>query len=750
MQFLRLPGACLALILAFLLAPGTKAAAQNGTFVNPVAPEQFPCGAITVCADSFATKKAYFFLEEWPPSYTHWLKVEIATSGKLLFMIKPRLASDNYDFTIYKGNNLPCGEVPASPVLRRNTTPGSAAYNQGRTGLLGVSNEEITYMSQYCKPVDVVAGDVYYIAIDGYGQVDPASMAPFIRYYAPEGYTIDFTASTCSFVTGAPVQLDSVAYKCNNYSEILIYLTKPVKVSSIAINASDFEMTPSPTSPYMATPVGGDEYTNIIKLELAPQLPPGNYTLRAKTGTDGNTFIDMCGVELPLPDAVPFKVPRLDSTINLKVCPQQMPYTWNGITIPNPGMGVATVTQPNEIGCDSVAKLNLAIVDTMRDTVNLQVCPSEMPYTWHGITVTAPGNNAATYMTTAAGGCDSAVTLNLSLLLPQQKDIDLSACGPLSFEGHTYNASQIIEDTVKSFRGCDSLYRTLHITIHPAITPQHISQTEQGCGYVRYNGQVYVNSTQLKDTLYNQYGCDSVYRTTNILVYPGVQPLKAADTVSGCSSVVFGGQTYTRDTTIVTLLSSVAGCDSVRLSTSIIVRELNLELTADPEQPVKGDEVTLRTTAPEPYQVLSWEPQSLFPDQHALQQRFFIRQDEVFRVIAMSDLGCIDTAELKLRADSLVPVALMPNAFSPNGDGLNDEFKPFFVNKSGYIVRRFFIYNRWGREVYHAYNQKNASWNGLYGNTGKPADPGTYFYTIDIEFLDKTKASFKGEVNLIY
>ncbi len=35
-------------ILAFLLAPGTKAAAQNGTFVNPVAPEQFPCGAITV------------------------------------------------------------------------------------------------------------------------------------------------------------------------------------------------------------------------------------------------------------------------------------------------------------------------------------------------------------------------------------------------------------------------------------------------------------------------------------------------------------------------------------------------------------------------------------------------------------------------------------------------------------------------------------------------------------------------------
>lgn len=737
------------LLLAFLLVQGTETAAQNATFVTPYAPEQFPCGAITVCADSFATKKAYFYLVDWPPSYTHWLKVEIATPGKLLFMIKPRLATDNYDFTIYKGNNVPCDQVPATPVLRRNTTPGSAAYNQGRTGLLGVSNEEITYMTQYCKPVDVMAGDVYYIGIDGYGQLDPAFMPPFIRYFAPEGYTIDFSASTCSFVTGAPAQFDSVAYKCNNYSEILIYLTKPVKTSSIAVNASDFEMTPSPTSPYMATPVGTDEYTNIIRLEMAPQLAPGTYTLRAKTGDDGNTFIDMCDVELPLPDAVSFRVPKLDSTINLKVCPQEMPYTWNGITITNPGAGVATITKPNEIGCDSVATLNLAVIDTMRDTVNLQVCAVEMPYTWHGITVTTPGNNVATYMTTASGGCDSAVTLNLSILMPQQKNIDLSACGPLSFEGHTYNASQVIEDTVKSYRGCDSLYRTLHITIHPALTPQNISQTIQGCGYARYNGQVYVQSTQLKDTLFNQYGCDSIYRTTHIVVYPGVQPLKAADTAYGCGSVVFGGQTYTRDTTIVTLLRNIAGCDSVRLSTRLVVQRLGLKLTADPEQPVKGDDVILRTAADVPYRVLAWEPPAMFPDQQAHEQRFFIRQDGVFKVIAISDHGCVDTAELKLRADSLVPVALMPNAFSPNGDGLNDEFTPFFVNKSGYIVRRFFIYNRWGREVYHAYNQKTAAWNGLYGNTGKPADPGTYYYQIDIEFLDKTKASFKGEVTLV-
>jgi gliding motility-associated-like protein len=62
------------------------------------------------------------------------------------------------------------------------------------------------------------------------------------------------------------------------------------------------------------------------------------------------------------------------------------------------------------------------------------------------------------------------------------------------------------------------------------------------------------------------------------------------------------------------------------------------------------------------------------------------------------------------------------NAFSPNGDGLNDFFEVDFIEF--YPNNVVFIFNRWGKKVYEksAYNNE---WDG----GGLPS--GTYFYTID-------------------
>ncbi|WP_258104124.1 PKD domain-containing protein [Marinoscillum sp. MHG1-6] len=64
-----------------------------------------------------------------------------------------------------------------------------------------------------------------------------------------------------------------------------------------------------------------------------------------------------------------------------------------------------------------------------------------------------------------------------------------------------------------------------------------------------------------------------------------------------------------------------------------------------------------------------------------------------------------------------------PNAFSPNGNGLNDEF---FAYPNDYIERfEIFIYNRWGQIVFNA-KDKNFRWDGSFGNQLSP--PGTYAY----------------------
>jgi gliding motility-associated-like protein len=86
----------------------------------------------------------------------------------------------------------------------------------------------------------------------------------------------------------------------------------------------------------------------------------------------------------------------------------------------------------------------------------------------------------------------------------------------------------------------------------------------------------------------------------------------------------------------------------------------------------------------------------------------------------------------------------VPNAFSPNGDGRNDIFRPVAV---GYRSLRFFrVFNRWGQEVYHT-TSLESGWDGTFAN--KQCDIGTYYW--DISFTDRFgKDGFlKGDVTLI-
>ena len=86
----------------------------------------------------------------------------------------------------------------------------------------------------------------------------------------------------------------------------------------------------------------------------------------------------------------------------------------------------------------------------------------------------------------------------------------------------------------------------------------------------------------------------------------------------------------------------------------------------------------------------------------------------------------------------------LPTAFTPNGDGLNDVFRPVSV---GYRSIKFFrIYNRWGQEVYYSENITDG-WDGTFNH--KQGDIGTYYW--QISFIDRygKEAYLKGDVTLV-
>lgn len=85
----------------------------------------------------------------------------------------------------------------------------------------------------------------------------------------------------------------------------------------------------------------------------------------------------------------------------------------------------------------------------------------------------------------------------------------------------------------------------------------------------------------------------------------------------------------------------------------------------------------------------------------------------------------------------------VPNVFTPNGNGFNDEFR---VAYKSIIKYEIWVYSRWGRLVYNSTNPQKG-WDG--NINGKKAADGAYFYIIKAVGSDAKKYKLKGDINLL-
>lgn len=113
-------------------------------------------------------------------------------------------------------------------------------------------------------------------------------------------------------------------------------------------------------------------------------------------------------------------------------------------------------------------------------------------------------------------------------------------------------------------------------------------------------------------------------------------------------------------------------------------------------------------------------------------------------VTAATAEGCYGSDAIHIKVFKTNADIFMPNAFTPNGDGRNDVFKPILVGISKLSV--FSIYNRWGQLVYTT-SQNGKGWDGTIH--GQKQDPGTYVYMVSgIDYLGKVVTK-KGAFTLV-
>lgn len=111
-----------------------------------------------------------------------------------------------------------------------------------------------------------------------------------------------------------------------------------------------------------------------------------------------------------------------------------------------------------------------------------------------------------------------------------------------------------------------------------------------------------------------------------------------------------------------------------------------------------------------------------------------------YTVSVSNKYGCINSATVKI---DVRPSLYIPNTFTPNGNDLNDVFRPVF---SGYVKIECYIFDRWGTEIYH-WNTLDGGWDGTY--KGKKAQQDVYVYKlIATDYMNRTLEKV-GHVTLL-
>jgi gliding motility-associated-like protein len=116
-------------------------------------------------------------------------------------------------------------------------------------------------------------------------------------------------------------------------------------------------------------------------------------------------------------------------------------------------------------------------------------------------------------------------------------------------------------------------------------------------------------------------------------------------------------------------------------------------------------------------------------------------------LLVISDKGCVDSVFKIIRINPEF-IVYVPNAFTPNGDDFNGLFFPKGIGVNETKDYQFYIYDRWGNEIYKTTNWKDG-WNGKFNNTGKLCMGDLYIYKIYLVDVFGRKHQYYGHVNLI-
>ena len=242
----------------------------------------------------------------------------------------------------------------------------------------------------------------------------------------------------------------------------------------------------------------------------------------------------------------------LPSLVDTIVCSNDIPFEWNGLTVDTAGL-YQTYVLSSSGRVDSVATMIVSIAAESYTTLYDTICYGEM---YDGQLFS--NDTITTTILTNALGCDSIVTLNLTVLTDIEVQYDTICDGESYYwNGMWYNQSGVHPFSYTNRNGCEA-WRYLYLHVLPKAA--EITDTIYACDSFNWRGKVYTTSGIYHDTLTTVHGCDSV-TNLNLTIHNSVVTNLSE---TACDSYTWHtGVTFTESGIYYDTLSTINGCDSV-------------------------------------------------------------------------------------------------------------------------------------------------------------------------------------------
>lgn len=441
-------------------------------------------------------------------------------------------------------------------------------------------------------------------------------------------------------------------------------------------------------------------------------------------------------------------------------------FTWalNGQTYYSGGIYTDTLT--NHKGCDSIVMLDLTIHHAPDSVLKVNACES---YYW--VLKGRDFKLGGLYYDTLVSylGCDSIVVLDLKIHHSTTQTFSVKACQSYTWtvNNQTFTQTGIYRDTLVSHQGCDSVL-VLDLRI---FQPDLQEEVVQACNSYTWNanGMRYDKSGIYTIVLQNEHGCDSVL----VLNLSVLQDSKSATSIAVCDSYTWpaNGIRYDASGTYRHVLPNHLGCDS------IITLDLNIlpdYITRDTQRhcgsytwQVNGVSYTqsgdYRTRLQTQFGCdsvvelhLQIDPEYLVEDTVSALDRFYWPVTKIiydlpgiYHHYSRSVDGCdsLHVLVLEIRKRGNVYI---PNAFTPNGDGVNDRFV-VYASPEISLIRRLQIYDRWGELVFEQRDfPPNVDIYGWDGNfKGQAVNPAVFSCVVDWVDNEGDSHVLSGDATLI-